>query len=96
MKQQSSRRQFLGAAAVLVSGTLAGAHKVIAAPSIIRNLRRTGSFINGVQIGVITYSFRDQQYSFPATIELEYTVPEGSNPIAEVKKCLAFCQAALA
>jgi hypothetical protein len=38
---------------------------------------------------------RDQKYSFPATIELEYAVPQGSNPISEVKKCLAFCHAAL-
>jgi sugar phosphate isomerase/epimerase len=38
---------------------------------------------------------RDQKYAFPATIELEYAVPQGSNPIAEVKKCLAFCQTAL-
>lgn len=38
---------------------------------------------------------RDNGYSFPATIELEYDVPEGSNPIAEVKKCLAFAKEAL-
>jgi sugar phosphate isomerase/epimerase len=38
---------------------------------------------------------RDYKYSFPATIELEYKVPEGSNPIDEVKKCLEFCKSAL-
>ncbi len=80
MKKQSSRRQFLGAAAVLVSGTIAGAHKVIATPSIIRNLRRTGSFINGVQIGVITYSFRDlPDQSAEAT--LQYVKDSGISAI---------------
>lgn len=38
---------------------------------------------------------RDQQYRFPATIELEYQVPAGSNAVAEVKKCHEFCKAAL-
>ncbi len=38
---------------------------------------------------------RDNKYTFPATIELEYKVPEGSGPIEEVKKCLEFCKRAL-
>lgn len=38
---------------------------------------------------------RDNKYTFPATIELEYKVPEGSTPIDEVKKCLEFCKTAL-
>lgn len=38
---------------------------------------------------------RDNDYSFPATIELEYDIPEGSDAIAEVKKCLAFAKEAL-
>ncbi|MBL7870369.1 MAG: sugar phosphate isomerase/epimerase [Cyclobacteriaceae bacterium] len=38
---------------------------------------------------------RDNKYSFPATIELEYKVPEGSTPIDEVKKCLEFCKSAI-
>jgi sugar phosphate isomerase/epimerase len=59
MKRDHSRRQFLGTAAVLVTGSLAGAGKIIGAPSFIPNLRVKGSVINGVQIGVITYSFRD-------------------------------------
>jgi hypothetical protein len=32
----------------------------------------------------------------PATIELEYDVPAGSDAVREVKKCVAFCKAALA
>ena len=39
---------------------------------------------------------RDNKYSFPATIELEYKIPEGSTPVEEVKKCLEYCRAALA
>ena len=38
---------------------------------------------------------RNNKYSHPGTIELEYVVPEGSNAVEEVKKCLAFCEQAL-
>lgn len=34
---------------------------------------------------------RDNKYTFPATIELEYDIPEGSTAVEEVKKCLDFC-----
>ena len=37
-----------------------------------------------------------EKYPFPANIELEYPIPEGSDRVAEVKKCFAFCKAALA
>lgn len=37
-----------------------------------------------------------QKYKFPAGIELEYPIPEGSNTMAEIAKCLQFCKAALA
>ncbi len=36
------------------------------------------------------------KYAFPATIELEYQIPEGSDAIKEVQKCVEFCQKALA
>ncbi len=35
------------------------------------------------------------KYSFPGTIELEYQIPEDSDPVKEVQKCLAFCELAL-
>ena len=35
---------------------------------------------------------RDKEYSFPVTIELEYEIPNGSNAVEEVKKCLAYCK----
>jgi len=36
------------------------------------------------------------KYKFPATIELEYQVPAGSDAIKEVQKCVEYCQKALA
>ncbi len=38
---------------------------------------------------------RDNGYKFPATIELEYNIPDGSDAVKEVKKCVEFCQNAL-
>lgn len=39
---------------------------------------------------------KKQKYTWPAFIELEYPVPEGSTRIAEVTRCLEFCRKALA
>lgn len=36
-----------------------------------------------------------EKYKFPAGIELEYRIPEGSTTMAEIAKCLAFCKEAL-
>ena len=38
---------------------------------------------------------RDNSYKFSATIELEYRIPEGSNRVIEVRKCLDYCKNAL-
>ncbi|WP_276168186.1 sugar phosphate isomerase/epimerase family protein [Zobellia alginiliquefaciens] len=38
---------------------------------------------------------RDKKYNFPGTVELEYEIPEGSNAVAEVQKCVSFCEKAL-
>ena len=38
---------------------------------------------------------RDQKYKFPATAELEYTIPEGSDAVKELAKCLEYCRKAL-
>lgn len=38
---------------------------------------------------------RDNKYTFPGTIELEYNIPEGSNAVEEVMKCLDHCKKAL-
>lgn len=39
---------------------------------------------------------RDNNYTFPATVELEYKIPEGSDAVKEVAKCLEYCTKALA
>lgn len=38
---------------------------------------------------------RNNSYTFPATVELEYEVPEGSDAVNEVRNCLVFCERAL-
>jgi sugar phosphate isomerase/epimerase len=35
---------------------------------------------------------KKEKYKFPANIELEYPIPQGSDPVAEVKKCLAYAK----
>jgi sugar phosphate isomerase/epimerase len=59
MKKNSSRRQFIGTSSALISGLMLSSGKMLAAPAYIRDLRKNKSFINCVQIGVITYSFRE-------------------------------------
>ena len=39
---------------------------------------------------------RKEKWTFPADIELEYKIPEGSNAVAEVARCLQYCKEALA
>ena len=43
----------------------------------------------------ILLTMKKNKYEFPANIELEYTVPDGSNAVIEVRKCLDFCRQAL-
>ena len=35
------------------------------------------------------------KWKFPASIELEYEIPEGSDPVKETKKCVDYCRSAL-
>jgi sugar phosphate isomerase/epimerase len=39
---------------------------------------------------------KKEKYPFPANLELEYPIPEGSDIIAEAKKCLAYVKSCLA
>jgi len=39
---------------------------------------------------------RQEKYKFPASIELEYEIPEGSDAVAETSRCVQFCKNALA
>ena len=38
---------------------------------------------------------KKDKYKFPATIELEYPVPDGSDAVKEVAKCVEYCRKAL-
>jgi hypothetical protein len=38
---------------------------------------------------------KKEKYRFPANLELEYPIPEGSNIVAEAKKCLAYVKSCL-
>ena len=53
-----SRRKFIGTSLLASTGLAVGAQSAIGMPAIIKNLKTADSLINGVQIGVITYSFR--------------------------------------
>ena len=39
---------------------------------------------------------RKEKWTFPADIELEYKIPQGSDSVAEVGKCVQYCKEALA
>ena len=43
----------------------------------------------------ILQTMKKNKYKFPGTIEMEYEVPEGSNAVKEVAKCLEYCRKAL-
>lgn len=50
----------------------------------------------GTPLKEILQTMRRKGYKFPGSIEYEYETPAGSNVLAEVKKCVAYCRAALA
>lgn len=74
MSTSSSRRRFLGAATTLIAGSAFGAGKLIQAPAIL------GSSYKGVQIGLITYSFRDMPGRDADTI-LQYILATGAHAV---------------
>jgi sugar phosphate isomerase/epimerase len=75
-----SRRQFLGTSLVLSAGIAAGAQSVFGAPAILKNYGKPNSLIKGVQIGVITYSYRSMpDQSAEAT--LKYVTESGISAI---------------
>ena len=47
-------------------------------------------------LGDILHLLRANKYPFPANIELEYPIPEGSSSVAEVAKCVDYCKRVLA
>jgi sugar phosphate isomerase/epimerase len=46
-------------------------------------------------LAAVLQSMKKNKYKFPASIEYEYTTPEGSDVVTEVKKCVEYCQKAL-
>ncbi len=46
-------------------------------------------------VAVLQY-MKDHKLTFPADIELEYSIPQGSDAVQEVTKCVEYCRAALA
>jgi len=43
----------------------------------------------------ILQTMKKNKYKFPASIELEYNIPAGSDAVKEVAKCLEYCRRAL-
>jgi sugar phosphate isomerase/epimerase len=80
-ESSQSRRKFLGTTAAFLTGSaLASSRSLFAAPAYIKNLIGPNSLINGVQIGLITYSFRDlPDQSSEAT--LKYVLDTGISAI---------------
>ena len=47
-------------------------------------------------LGLILHLMKRNGYTFPADIELEYEVPQGSDAVTEVKRCVEYCKTTLA
>ena len=79
-KNKSSRRLFVKKSLLSLASLGLIPQKIISAPMFIPNLISSKSLINGVQLGVITYSFREMpDQSAEAT--LEYILSCGVNAI---------------
>jgi sugar phosphate isomerase/epimerase len=50
----------------------------------------------GTPLKEILQLMKKEHWKFPADIEVEYKIPDGSNPVAEVARCVRFCKEALA
>jgi sugar phosphate isomerase/epimerase len=47
-------------------------------------------------IPAILQTLKKNKWKIPASIELEYEIPEGSNAVKEVRRCVDYCRTALA
>jgi len=75
-----SRRRFIATSATVAAGLVAGTNSVIGAPGILKLYGKQDSLIKGVQIGVITYSYRSMpDQSAEAT--LKYVLDSGISAI---------------
>jgi sugar phosphate isomerase/epimerase len=50
----------------------------------------------GTPLKEILQLMKKEKWTFPADIEVEYKIPEGSSAVAEVAKCVRYCKEALA
>ena len=48
------------------------------------------------QVAEVLQFLKKNKMTFPCDIELEYDIPEGSDAVKEVTRCVGFCKAALA
>ncbi|MBN1997250.1 sugar phosphate isomerase/epimerase [candidate division KSB1 bacterium] len=46
-------------------------------------------------LALVLQLMKRKKYEFPAHIELEYTIPDGSDAVQEVKNCVEFCKKVL-
>lgn len=79
-KQGLSRRKFISRTTLASAGMVLTAPSLIGAPTILKHYRKRNSIINGVQIGVITYSFRSMEDQ-TAEATLKYILDTGINAI---------------
>ncbi len=79
-RKNQNRRQFLATSVAATTGLLLGSQSLVGAPAILKYYNKPNSKINGVQIGVITYSFRSMpDQSAEAT--LKYIIESGISAI---------------
>jgi sugar phosphate isomerase/epimerase len=52
--------------------------------------------MGGTPLKEILQLMKKEKWTFPADIEVEYKIPEGSSAVAEVAKCVQYCKDALA
>lgn len=77
---KQSRRKFISAGIAVSAGLLIPTKSLLSAPSILKYYGKPSSYINGVQIGVITYSFRSMpDQSAEAT--LQYILDSGISAV---------------
>lgn len=79
-KNSLSRRKFIVKSATAAAGTALISPSLFSAPSILKHYKKPNSIINGVQIGVITYSFRSMEDQSAEAI-LKYVLDSGMNTI---------------
>jgi len=58
LPSQLSRREFIGKSTLAITGASLGSQKLFTAPAYLRHFGKPNSKFNGVQLGVISYSFR--------------------------------------